>query len=330
MHGKSRRVTISQVAEAAGVDRSTVSRAFTRPDKIRAETTRHILRIAEELGYTPNQTARALSTGRTANVALLVPDLTNPFIPPLILGVQREADLSDFCVFIGNFDESPAQESKMLLRFAPQVAGTILVSSRADDAQVHDFAARTPLVLINRDLDGVPRILIDATDGVAEAMAHLVELGHRRIAYVGGSARSWSNEQRRRAAEAAAAQLGADLTLLSAGHASFDAGLAMVDSILASGTTAAIAFDDVLAQGILSGLAEHDREVPRDYSLIGCDDVLGAVTYPALTSISNRAAEAGKAAMRMLLDRLEEPGKPAERQSLGTSLVLRRTTAPPN
>jgi len=98
MYGKTRHVTISQVADAAGVARSTVSRAFTRPDLIKPETTRHVLSVAKRLGYAPNRMARALSTGHTANIALVVPHLTNPFVPPLILGIQREADLSDYCV----------------------------------------------------------------------------------------------------------------------------------------------------------------------------------------------------------------------------------------
>lgn len=98
MYGKTRHVTISQVADAAGVARSTVSRAFTRPDLIKPETTRHVLSVAKRLGYAPNRMARALSTGHTANIALVMPHLTNPFVPPLILGIQREADLSDYCV----------------------------------------------------------------------------------------------------------------------------------------------------------------------------------------------------------------------------------------
>lgn len=329
MAPRNRRVTIRDVAAAAGVDRSTVSRAFTRPQLIRPETTAHVLAVAERLGYAPNHMARALSTGQAANFALVVPDLTNPFIPPLVLGVQREADLSGYCIFIGNSDEAPAGEARLMSRFAGQVAGTILVSSRSDDQAVRDFAGDGPVVLVNRDLDGLPRVLIDAAGGIRQAVAHLTGLGHRRIAYVGGPVRSWSNEQRRAAAQASAVEFGADLTVLSAGQASFEAGGAMVPSLLASGTTAAIAFDDIMAQGILSGLAGRGVAVPADYSLVGCDDVLGAVTHPALTSISNRAALAGQEAVRLLLARLADPAAAPERLVLTTDLVLRQTTAPP-
>lgn len=328
MRRAAKRITISQVAEAAGVDRSTVSRAFTRPDLIRAETTEHVLMIAERMGYAPNRTARALSTGRNANLALVVHDLTNPFVPALIQGVQAEADLFDYCVFIGNSDETAEQEARLVRRFAAQVDGTILVSSRASNDAVTAFADAGPLVLVNREVAGIPRILIDSADGIRQAVAHLIGLGHRRIAYLGGPEQSWSNAERRRAAMAAAKDHGATLAVLAAGRASFDAGRAMVGQIRESGATATIAFDDVLAQGLLSGLAGAGVRVPEDHSLIGCDDVLGAMTHPALTSISNRAAEAGRAAVRLLLDRLADPGLEPLRMVLDTSLVLRDSTAP--
>lgn len=326
---KSGRVTIRDVAIAAGVDRSTVSRAFSRPEMIHPETTARVLKVAADLGYSPNRLARALSTGRSANIALVVHDLTNPFIPLLIMGVQREADRSNYCVFIGNSDEAPESEKRLMTRFAGQVAGTILVSSRSDDATVRQFAESGLVVLVNRDIEDVPRVLIDDSRGIEQAVQHLVGLGHRRICYVGGPESSWSNGVRRDAARRACAKAGADLKELSAGRASFDAGRALVSQIASSGTTAAIAFDDAMAHGILSGLAELGVSVPAEYSVIGCDDVLGAVTYPALTSITTRADETGCAAVKMLFDRMENPEAPPVREMIQTSLVVRATTAPP-
>src|SRR3569623_1610381 len=94
-------VTISQVAAAVGVNRSSVSRAFSRPEMLNAETVARIMEAAERLGYTPHHSARALSTGRHGNVALVVPDVANPFFPPMIRAVQNEADHQDYCVFLG-------------------------------------------------------------------------------------------------------------------------------------------------------------------------------------------------------------------------------------
>lgn len=318
--------TISQVAKAAGVARSSVSRAFTRPQMLSTETVQRIKAAAESLGYVPNHTARALSTGRHGNVALIVPDVANPFFPPLIRAAQMEADRSDFCVFLGNSDEDPKQEDKLLGRFSGQVEGLILASSRLSDERIRAHAALRPLVLINRDVAGIPRVLIDSGSGVGEAVAHLAELGHHRIAYVSGPAASWSNKQRRAAVRKAAERLGLTVEVVAAPVPTYEAGWHAVAGIVASSATAAIAFDDLTAQGVLAGLAHRGIVVPRDFGVVGCDDVLGAVTYPALTTVSNRSTEAGKAALSLLLDMLSSSAIRDVRYVLETHLVIRNTT----
>jgi LacI family transcriptional regulator len=325
---RSKGVTISQVAEAAGVARSSVSRAFTKPDMLSPETVERILAAAVALGYVPNHTARALSTGRHGNVGLIVPDIANPFFPPLIQAAQLEADRSDFCIFLGNTEESPKQEDKLVGRFAGQVEGLVLASSRLSDDRIRAHAGMLPIVLINRDIDGIPRVLIDSSAGVQQAVEHLAGLGHRKIVYVSGPSASWSNKQRRSALRTAATRLGIAVDIVSAGLPTYSAGRNAVGAILASGATAAIAFDDLTAQGVLSGLSERNVAVPGVFSLIGCDDVLGAVTYPALTSVSNRSTEAGRVAVSLLMEMLQSRGIRDVRYVLETHLVIRETTGP--
>ncbi|QRM29986.1 LacI family DNA-binding transcriptional regulator [Microvirga sp. VF16] len=326
MSGRKEKLTIKQVAEAAGVARSSVSRAFSRPEMLSPETVRRVLEAAEKLGYVPNQTARALSTGRHGNVALIVPDIANPFFPPLIRAAQMEADRSDFCVFLGNSDEDPKQEDKLVGRFSGQVEGLILASSRLSDERIRAHAAQRPLVLINRDVEGIPRVLIDSGSGVREAVAHLAGLGHRHIVYVAGPATSWSNKQRRLAVRKAAERSGLKVDVVAAAVASYDAGREVVAAILATGATAAIAFDDLMAQGILGGLSDRKIRVPDQFSIVGCDDVLGAATYPSLTTVSNRSVEAGKAALSLLLELLQSQPVRDIRYVLDTHLVVRNTT----
>ena len=320
--------TISQVAAAAGVSKASVSRAFTRPEMLGADTVRRVHEIARQMGYVPNHTARALSTGRHGNLALIVPDVANPFFPPLIRAAQMEADRFDFCVFLGNSDESPQQENKLVGRFLGQVEGIILVSSRLPEADIEAHAARLPLVLINRDVPGVPRVLIDSGAGVAEAVAHLAALGHKRIVYVSGPSTSWSNQQRRKAVRQAAKTLGVEIVIVPCHAPTYEASRLTTGPILASGATAAIAFDDLIAQGVLSGLAERGISVPAEFSVVGCDDVLGAATYPSLTTVSNRSSEAGKAALALLMDMLQTHAVRDARYVLETHLVVRSTTAP--
>jgi LacI family transcriptional regulator len=290
------------------------------------ETVRRVLDAAEKLGYVPNQTARALSTGRHGNVALIVPDIANPFFPPLIRAAQMEADRSDFCVFLGNSDEDPKQEDKLVGRFVGQVEGLILASSRLSDERIRVHAAQRPLVLINRDVDGIPRVLIDSGSGVREAVAHLAELGHHHIVYVAGPATSWSNKQRRLAVRKSAERLRLKVDIVAAIVPSYDAGREAVAAIIATGATAAIAFDDLTAQGILAGLADRKISVPGQFGVIGCDDVLGAATYPSLTTVSNRSVEAGKAALSLLVELLQSQSARDIRYVLDTHLVVRNTT----
>lgn len=326
VRGQKEKLTIKQVAEAAGVARSSVSRAFTRPEMLSPETVRRVLHAAEKLGYVPNQTARALSTGRHGNVALIVPDIANPFFPPLIRAAQMEADRSDFCVFLGNSDEDPKQEDKLVGRFVGQVEGLILASSRLSDERIRAHAAQRPLVLINRDVEGIPRVLIDSGSGVREAVAHLAELGHQHIVYVAGPVTSWSNKQRRLAVRKSAERLGLKVDIVPAIVPSYDAGREAVTAIMTTGATAAIAFDDLTAQGILAGLADRKINVPGQFGVIGCDDVLGAATYPSLTTVSNRSVEAGKAALSLLVELLQSQSARDIRYVLDTHLVVRNTT----
>jgi len=321
-------VTISQVAKLVGVDRSSVSRAFSRPELLSPETVARIKAAAEELGYVPNRSARALSTGRYGNVALVVPDVANPFFPPMIRAVQNEADRRDFCVFLGNGDENARQEEKLVGRFSGQVEGMVLASSRLSEERIRAFAAIKPLVLINRDVEGIPRVLIDSGSGVAEAVAHLARLGHRKIAYVSGPSSSWSNKQRRNAVKKAGAGLGLDVVIMAAQVPSNEAGKRAVPFVLEAGATAAVVFDDLTAQGMLAEFTERGIAVPGEVAVVGCDDVLGPLTYPPLTSVSNRASEAGQIAVRLLLDMLSTHAVQDVRYVLETHLVVRETTAP--
>ncbi|WP_238334674.1 LacI family DNA-binding transcriptional regulator [Kribbella amoyensis] len=326
--GSGGRPTINQVAEAAGVSKSTVSRAFSRPEMITAETVAHVMEVATRLGYVPNHTARALSTGRAGTVAIVVPDIANPFFPPLIRGAQAAADQAGFSLLLGDSDEDPTREDVLVGKLGPQTDGIVLASSRMTEEQILAHAERRPLVLINRDVPGLPRVLIDTATGIEAAVEHLAGLGHRHLVYVSGPASSWSNAQRRHAVRAAGRRLGVKVTAVAARRSTYDAGVQRTEAILASGASAAIAFDDLLAQGVLAGLAERGMRVPDEFSVIGCDDVLAATMYPPLTTVSAHGGDAGRAAVDLLLSSLD--GARADvRRELDTSLVLRSTTAPP-
>lgn len=319
-------VTISQVAEAAGVARSSVSRAFTRPHMLRPDTVERIRSVALRMGYVPNHSARALSTGRYGNLAMIVPDVANPFFPPMIRAAQDAADEVDFCVMLGNSNEDPANEDRLAGRFAGQTEGLILASSRLPRKRILAYARKQPVVLINRDVEGIPRVLIDSAGGVAEAVTHLAKKGHKTICYVSGPASSWSDRSRRAAAQKTASSLGVELIVLPALIPSFEAGRQVVSALIEAKATAAIAFDDLTAHGIIEGMKAQRQRIPKDFAVIGCDDVLANLTQPPLTSISNRSQEAGHMAVSLLCDLLRSRNVDDARIVLGTQLVVRKTT----
>lgn len=141
----------------------------------------------------------------------------------------------DFCIFLGNTEENPKQEDKLIGRFAGQVEGIVVGSSRLSDERIYAHAAQPPLVLIIRDVEGIPRVLIDSGSGVRLAVEHLAKLGHRGIVYVSEPANSWPNKQRRNAIRSAASGLKVEIETVVALLASFSSGRNAVSAILATG-----------------------------------------------------------------------------------------------
>lgn len=319
--------TITDVAKVLNISRATVSRAFSRPEMLSEGTVKRVHAAAAKLGYQPSLVARALSTGRHGNIAIIVPDVANPFIPPVLHAAQVAADRGGFSLFLGDSDEDAAREWVLLQKLSLQTDGIVIVGSRMTDEKIEEFSKRHPVVLVNNDSPGIPRVLIDSTCGIDAAVTYLAKLGHKRLVYVCGPASSWSDQQRRLAVKSAAKRQKIELEQVAAQRPTFEAGKAVTSAVLKTRATGAITFDDFVAHGLLAGLAEQDVIVPRDFSVIGCDDVLGAATHPALTSVSSRGTDAGRIAVEMLLTTLQTGEKMDMRCVLDTQLVVRATAA---
>jgi LacI family transcriptional regulator len=300
-------VTIMDVARAAGVSASTVSRALANPDLVRAGTRERVRQAVAALGYHPNRAARGLITGRTGNLGLIVPDLSNPFFAGVAKGIQTRAREQDYAVFVADTDEDPAAEAQVAVALGRQVDGLILSSARTSDSELRAIGTRSRLVLLNRRVAGVPAVTVANADGMRQAVAHLAALGHRTIAFVAGPATSWSNAERAAGLREAARQSGVEL--LQTGHFAprFEGGVAAADLVAASGATAVIAYNDIVALGLLSRLAARGIRVPEEISVIGCDDIpMSAMTHPALTTISLPKEQAGRAGVDLLLSLLSK------------------------
>ncbi|MGS2618711.1 LacI family DNA-binding transcriptional regulator [Micromonospora sp. LZ34] len=316
------------MAREAGVSPSTVSRALSTPEMVNFATRERVLRAAHRLGYAPNRAARGLTTGRTGNLGLIVPDLANPFFPGVVKGVQARAREADYAVFLADTDEDPAAEAGLVRALAKQVDGLILCSPRAHEDEIRDLAEHATLVMVNRRFGNIPSVVFDNADGMRQAVAHLQALGHERVAWVGGPRTSWSNRDRLRGVRAATAA--ADMELHVTGHfpPQFEGGVAAADLVIASGVTSVIAYNDLMALGLLGRLRDRGVRVPQDISVIGIDDIhMAAMSAPALTTVSLAKEQAGRTAVDLLLALLVQPdGVRNARRELPTQLFVRGST----
>ncbi|GAA2181225.1 LacI family DNA-binding transcriptional regulator [Brooklawnia cerclae] len=295
-------VTLADIAARAGVSMSTVSRALNRPGMLPAATEKHIRRIAAELGYRPNRAARALSTGQSDLVLVVVPDIANPFFPRLLRAAQRTLiDAGLYGVLVDTSD-SPETETRLIREVARNTHGIINMSSRLVADDLIALSKEQPLALINREVPGVPGILLDAEAGIQAGLERLVDLGHRRFAYVRGPAVSWSNRRRE---EAVRGYLARDTTLglvtVDPGDSTFDGGVLAAESVAVSGVTAVQVFDDVMAQGVIHGLLTLGLRIPEDISVLGCDGTLAPSIRGTLATVALDYEEAGALAARTLI-----------------------------
>lgn len=332
-------VTIGEVAAAAGVSTSTVSRCFATPDLVRADTRQRVLGIAANLGYTPSHIARSLAVGRTRSIAVIVPDIANLFFARIVKAVQLMARAKGYAVFLADTDERARDEYELAVTMGKQVDGLLLVSPRMSQEQLREITGRVPTVLVNRPLPGSPSVLAPSTEGMWQAVQHLHALGHRHCAHVAGARNSWSSGRRGEAVRSACDEFGMRLTDFGPHQPFFSSGVRTADLVIASGATAVIAHNDMVALGLVSRLSERRVRVPEHISVIGSDDTLLArAANPPLTSVRIPLEEVGTRAAGLLLDLLARGDEPAGAEQMGsgyaeevaveTELIVRQSTGP--
>jgi LacI family transcriptional regulator len=320
--------TIRDVAQASGVHISTVSRTFSAPHLVNAETRSRVLATAESLGYRPNRAARALITGRTHNLGLIVADIANPFFPPMIKAAEGQARLRDHHIFVADTNEDALVEEDLVRALAKQVDGVLLCSPRMSNSLIEQLSREVPLVVVNRLVAGLPCVVMDVAQGARRAIEHLVGLGHRDLALLGGPRGSWTNREIRKAAIAAARTADTDLTVISPNPPTEDGGLGAAEHVVRAGVSAVLAYNDLMAIGLIEGLDALGASVPADVSVVGIDDIaLSRRTRPKLTTVANPTSAAGRAAVDMLLQHGDDRRTTAQ-ITLQTELIVRDSTGP--
>lgn len=322
------KVTIYSIADATGVSASTVSRAFSRPDLVKASVREQVLAAAAQMGYAPNRAARGLATGRTGLCGLLVPDITNPFFPPLVRAIQHASAQYDADVVLIDSERDTEAEADLVRRLGQQVDGLIVASPRLSGARLARMLSAIPAVVVNRTVRGLPSVVCDNSEALTQAAEHLHELGHRRYALLRGPSSSWAAKRRAAAITQWTARRRVELVEIGPVEAQFRDGRDAVGELVRSGATAAFAFDDLTAAGVIAGLNDIGESVPADRSIVGCDDVLLAQTMtPGLTTVTAPVSELGFRAVESLQGLIA--GDRVSDVVLNGTLAIRGTVAAP-
>ncbi|BBG01357.1 MULTISPECIES: LacI family DNA-binding transcriptional regulator [Pseudonocardia] len=320
--------TLTDVARTAGVALSTASRVFSDPERIGARTRHKVLTAAQELGYTP-RVVEPVVAPHTSTVAAVVPDIANPVFSRFVKAAQAQGRQVRSTVVVADTDYDAEREREVIADLRARVDGIVVHSSRLEGAEVLELCGATPSVLVNREIPGGHCVIADSTQGLRQVVDHLDALAHKHIAYVQGRSDSWSNLHRIGLVRDLAAEYGCELSLLGWHTETTDGGSAAAARVLASGATAAIAHNDLVALGLMAGARSLGARVPDDLSVVGSDDIpFAALSEPGLSSIATPMDRAGTLAME-ILGRAAAGERTAPRAvRLSTHFVARGTTGP--
>jgi DNA-binding LacI/PurR family transcriptional regulator len=322
--------TIYDVAQAAGVAASTVSRAFNNPGRVSAPTRERVLSVASDLGYTHRPHGRALVGGRHRTIAMVLSDITNPHFFELIRGAEQRVKASGATLVIVNAEESERIEESQLRDLGPTVDGFVLASSRLRDESLLRLAERHRVVLLNREVAGLASVALDTTSGCRQILQHLASLGHRRLTYCAGPTGSWMGAARWAALSAGAEEHGLTAHRVGPYTPNVANGGAAADGALRTRSTAFVAHNDLLAIGIVRRLTQRGVQVPDDVSVVGFDDIFAAEhVHPSLTTLGGPGAHAGRLAVELLIEQFAGIATHEYEQiRLPTELVLRQSSGP--
>ncbi len=326
-------VTLEEIAQQAGVSRSTVSRALHDDARISEKTKTRVLSVADRLGYVPNYIAQSLSNNRTKTIGMVITHPSNPFVWRVIEGVELAAHEQGYSVFLSTARNDRNRESEVMQAFLRRRVDGIIITSSHMRHFYHQrsFDIDTPIVLINEQFpdSDFRSVANDDYEGARLATRYLVSLGHRSIGYISSADRPKSNK--RRYDGYVNVMMESDLEPLSefqtnaAALTDLETGFNAAEAVLQSGLTAVFCYNDRIALGLLAKLYRRGISVPDDLSVLGFDDIDEApYAVPALTTIRQPMVQLGYTAIEMLTRLLN--GDRVENQVLGCELIVREST----
>jgi LacI family transcriptional regulator, repressor for deo operon, udp, cdd, tsx, nupC, and nupG len=339
-----KRISIKDIAVAAGVSHPTVSRALRGEGRFSEETRSRIISIAQDLGYTPNLVARGLVTQRTRSIGIVVTNIADPFHSEIIRGVEHVVRAADYSLFLGSTTADPEQELQVVRNFVGRnVDGIIISSSQVGDryAEILD-ELDLPIVLINSHAEGsnLHSVSHDDYRGASLVVGHLLYQGYRRIAFLGHRQAGRVHSERRRAWQDLLRSHDLEPGVsVDAPEPNIEQGAASIDALFSRSVAfwdgppdAIFCYNDLLAIGTIGGLRRRGLRVPDDVAVAGFDDLdVAAYIDPPLTTLRQPRYEMGLQASEILLALLDPAGQnegTAQEVRVLGELIVRGSTQP--
>jgi DNA-binding LacI/PurR family transcriptional regulator len=330
-----KRTSIKDIARLASVSHSTVSRALSGSPLVNTETAKKIRRIAAENGFRTSAVARSLATSRTRTIGVVVTSIADPFVAEVFDGIEEEAIARDYSVFLASCHADPKREVKVVQSFEDRrVDGIVVTASRVGALYAPVLEQlQIPIVLVNNQHPShyAHSVLIENFDASRCAVAHLIKLGHERIAYIGDRFGYGSDSERfsgyRSALDEAGFPFRPELVVHGDGKA--DGGTCAMEALLKAPAppTAVFCYNDMTAIGALKTLWAHGLRVPDDISIVGFDDLpLASYVRPPLTTVRQPKREMGRLATQVLL-KLIAGSDPEQSIKIAGELIIRQSTA---
>lgn len=327
------RVRIMDVAASAGVSIGTVSNTLNHPERVIPQTREKVLAAVEQLGFVPNQQARVLTGAPSQTIGLVVVDLVSPWFMEVAHAVEQAASEAGHAVFLCNSEnETTRQDQRLQLLAAQRVVGALLTPA-GGGAPETEAEAGLPLVLIDYESDDHPcSVVVDHVEGGRQAAAHLIELGHTALAFVGGLPELRQFEQRVAGIRAAMAEAGLDpatLVEVRSDGIGLESGEASATQLLQGRRlpSGICCGNDLLAFGVHRRLTRAGIRVPDDIALVGYDDIDFAANWMVpLTSVRQPTTEMGRLAAELLLEHAHGGAHRHRRIVLKPELVVRRSS----
>ncbi|ETT75698.1 LacI family transcriptional regulator [Paenibacillus sp. FSL R7-277] len=337
-------ITIYDIAKEAQVSVATVSRVLNNTAPVKESTREIIMAVIEKHQFQPNALARSLLKKETGTIAMILPDITNPFFPEVFWGAENVAREKHYTFFLCDTAGEHSRESEYLsILREKRVDGIIFLGGRINlnqcppalSQEVVELSKHVPIVLVNGNLprSGLHRIYTDEEEGAALATQHLLDLGHRRIGFLGGMEETSTTQVKLKSVRMKLKERGLTLRKdwVMFHDFSIEGGRTLMDRMLEQEErpTAVLCVNDFTAIGALKSATQHGLKIPEDLSIVGFDDSpLSRAVIPELTTVSQNTNQLGELSVEMLHE-LISGGNPRKRTVLQPKLVVRDSTARP-